>query len=278
MRPSLPALLALLALLLAACLPIAAEAAPARFATINGVPVAASGVTTRLAVGQSLTGSTTAANADDLRLGRTITVSYDNPDTEDVINTGITYQCTNGKSGNIVTRLGLQGNQVSYPLSQLDALNFDDQTTLTVPTRCTISGQILGFSSTWKTDPVNTFPNQIVVDVTPMPYALYASLKAASAGTTLSLGIFPSITFSGGPTEYAYIIAVYGNTALVLDRGNWRSYSSGPLPSAGALVDGSFSLKINLGAFDPATPLPIYIGYGSSSTDMLNNVRFQRVN
>lgn len=273
MRHYLP----LFTLLLSCLTPGISAAAPARFATINGVPVAASGVTTRLAVGQSFTGSTTAANADDLRLGRTITVSYDNPDTEDVINTGITYQCTNGKSGNIVTRLGLQGNQVSYPLSELDALNIGDQITLTVPTRCTISGQILGFSSTWKTDPVNTFPSQIVVDVTPMPYALYGSLKAGNAGTTLNLGVFASISYSGGPAEYAYIIAIAGNNTLILDNGNWRSLGS-TLTSAGKLIDGSLSLKFNLGQTSPTTPLPIFIGYGSSAAEMLNNNRFLRVN
>ncbi len=269
--------LPLFALLAAFLAPNDSEAAAARFATINGVAVAASGVTTRLAVGQNVAGSASMARDDDLRLGRTVTVYYDNPDSEDVINTGIAYQCTNGKTGNLVTRLGRQGNLVSYPLSELDALNFSDLTTLTTPTRCTISGQILGFGSTWQTDPVSAFPNRIVVDVTPLPYALYASLKAATTGTTLSLGIFPSITYSGGASEYAYIIAMAGNSTLILDNGNWRSFS-GTLTNAGKLSDGSLSLKFNLGQFAPTTALPIFIGYGSSATEMLNNNRFLRVN
>ena len=146
-----------------------------------------------------------------------------------------------------------------------------------MPTRCTISGQILGFSSTWKTDPVNAFPNQIVVDVTPLPYALYASLKAGSTGTSLSLGVFASISYSGGATEYAYIIAQAGNSTLILDNGNWHDFN-GTLSNAGKLTDGSLSLKYNLGSLAPNTALPIFIGYGSSAAEMLNNNRFLRVN
>lgn len=258
MRPLLP----LLALLPAILLPASAGAA-ARFTSINGVAVS-SGVSTRLAVGQAVGGSLSSARSDDQRLGRTVAVYFDNPTGDDVNNTSITYQCANGRIG-ALTRIQWQGHIASYALSDLDAISYGSaQSNLTVATRCVISGQAL--------------TNSISVDVTPMPYALSATWKTTSSGSQLNLNVATSLFFAGGPSEYAYIVAVYGSSVLVLDNGNWRIYSSGTIPAAGQLANGNLALKSDLGKFDPATPVTIFIGYGSSAAEMLNNVRFQRVN
>lgn len=266
-------------LLTALLLSSTAHAAAARFVSINGQAIAASGVAGPLPItaGQAASGSTTDARAEDVRLGRTVVVQFDYADTtDDISNSVINFTCTNGSSGSL-SRISLSGKLVTYGMSDFAMIapdvSTDTYSALTKPVRCTLTGQIgMSNSGYGSGDLDSNFQNSVTLDLTPLPYALSANNKAG----TLSVDIFPSLSFSGGASEYAYLVASYGGQLFVPNAGGWRTYSGGDVPAAGKLADGRISLKYSLGGLDP-TPLQLYLGYGSSATEMLTNRRYLRV-
>lgn len=268
-----------LVLLTALILSGTAHAAAARFVSINGQPIAATGVTGPLPItaGQIASGSTSDARAEDVRLGRTVVIEFDYADTtDDISNSYIGFTCANGSNGTL-HRISLSGKRVTYGMSDFAVIAADVSTdtysALTRPVRCTLTGMIgMNSSGYGSGDLEPNFPNSVTLDLTPLPYALSASNKAG----TLTANIFASMSFSGSSTEYAYLVASYGGQLFVPNGTGWRAYSGGDVPAAGKLTDGSLSLKYPLGGLDP-TPLQLYLGYGSSASDMLSNRRYLRV-